>query len=144
MHERSSCSASWLTNRCPVSAIRRSPPTAVRLLEEFVQLEAGDTLVQNGATSNVGRVSVWAALPALHLAGVPTWRGWRYAAAELGGRPPRSPLLSWGVFPWEPVSAFQAHVCTPCMHLHALQYIIQLAKSKGINTVNIIRDRPDR
>lgn len=30
------------------------------------------------------------------------------------------------------------------MHLHALQYIIQLAKSKGINTVNIIRDRPDR
>lgn len=25
-----------------------------------------------------------------------------------------------------------------------LQYIIQLAKSRGIHTVNIIRDRPDR
>ncbi|PRW50861.1 putative trans-2-enoyl- mitochondrial [Chlorella sorokiniana] len=55
-----------------------NPPTAVRLLEEFVPLEAGDTLVQNGATSAVGR------------------------------------------------------------------YIIQLAKSRGVNTINIIRDRPDR
>lgn len=34
-----------------------SPPTAVRLLDEFVQLAEGDTIVQNGATSNVGRVS---------------------------------------------------------------------------------------
>lgn len=55
-----------------------NPPTAVRLLEEFVQLAEGDTLVQNGATSHVGKL------------------------------------------------------------------IIQLAKSRGINTVNIIRDRPDR
>lgn len=55
-----------------------NPPTAVRLLEEFVPLSAGDCIVQNGATSHVGKL------------------------------------------------------------------IIQLAKSRGIHTVNIIRDRPER
>ncbi|KAL4419418.1 hypothetical protein ABPG77_006345 [Micractinium sp. CCAP 211/92] len=55
-----------------------NPPTAVRLLDEFVQLAEGDTLVQNGATSHVGKL------------------------------------------------------------------VIQLANARGINTVNIIRDRPDR
>jgi hypothetical protein len=29
------------------------------------------------------------------------------------------------------------------VHL-TVQYIIQLAKSRGVNTINIIRDRPDR
>jgi NADPH:quinone reductase-like Zn-dependent oxidoreductase len=33
-----------------------SPPTALRLLEEFVQLEEGDTIIQNGANSAVGKV----------------------------------------------------------------------------------------
>ncbi|GAB4818504.1 hypothetical protein N2152v2_005550 [Parachlorella kessleri] len=55
-----------------------NPPTALRLLEEFVTLEAGDTVIQNGANSAVGKV------------------------------------------------------------------IIQVARSRGINTINVIRDRPDR
>lgn len=55
-----------------------NPPTAVRLLSEFVTLEEGDTLVQNGANSAVGKI------------------------------------------------------------------VIQLAKAQGVNTVNVIRDRPDR
>ena len=37
--------------------LRCSPPTALRLLEEFVSLEAGDTVIQNGANSAVGKVS---------------------------------------------------------------------------------------
>ena len=36
-----------------------SPPTALRLLEEFVDLEEGDTIIQNGANSNVGKVCGW-------------------------------------------------------------------------------------
>lgn len=47
-----------------------SPPTAVRLLDEFVQLAEGDTLVQNGATSNVGRVRAAACLRARWAAGL--------------------------------------------------------------------------
>ena len=41
-----------------VSAYRRvccSPPTALRMLEEYVALQPGDTVVQNGANSAVGR-----------------------------------------------------------------------------------------
>lgn len=55
-----------------------NPPTAVKLLSDFVQLAEGDTLVQSGASSHVGRL------------------------------------------------------------------VIQLAKSRGINTINLIRDRPER
>lgn len=55
-----------------------NPPTAVQLLEEFVQLCEGDVVVQSGATSHVGKL------------------------------------------------------------------VIQLAKARGIHTVNLIRDRPDR
>jgi len=33
----------------------RSPPTALRMLEEYVALQPGDTVVQNGANSAVGR-----------------------------------------------------------------------------------------
>ncbi|KAL3151654.1 hypothetical protein ABBQ38_012642 [Trebouxia sp. C0009 RCD-2024] len=54
-----------------------NPPTALRMLEEFVTLEKGDIVVQNGANSAVG------------------------------------------------------------------QLVIQLAKAKGIHTVNVVRDRPD-
>lgn len=32
-----------------------NPPTALRLLEEFVNLKPGDTIVQTGGTSSVGR-----------------------------------------------------------------------------------------
>ena len=34
-----------------------SPPTAMRMLEEFVELKAGDVVVQNGANSAVGQVT---------------------------------------------------------------------------------------
>lgn len=34
-----------------------SPPTAIRLLEEVVDLQQGDVVVQNGANSIVGQVS---------------------------------------------------------------------------------------
>lgn len=54
-----------------------NPPTALRMLEEYVTLEKGDVVVQNGANSAVG------------------------------------------------------------------QCVIQLAKAKGIHTVNVIRERPD-
>jgi hypothetical protein len=33
----------------------RSPPTALCMLEQFVELQPGDTVVQNGATSAVGQ-----------------------------------------------------------------------------------------
>ena len=55
-----------------------NPPTALRLLEEYESLQAGDTVIQTGATSAVGK------------------------------------------------------------------YVIQLAKHKGLNTINLIRDRPNR
>lgn len=55
-----------------------NPPTAIRLLEEYVTLEPGDTVIQTGATSSTGK------------------------------------------------------------------YVIQLAKEKGLKTINIIRDRPNR
>lgn len=55
-----------------------NPPTALRLLEEYVPLEEGDTIIQTGATSATGK------------------------------------------------------------------YIIQLAKNKQVNTINVIRDRPNR
>lgn len=42
---------------CAAAVLHCSPPTALRLLEEFVRLEKGDTIVQNGANSNVGKVS---------------------------------------------------------------------------------------
>lgn len=33
-----------------------NPPTAIRLLEEYVPLKDGDTIVQTGANSAVGKV----------------------------------------------------------------------------------------
>ena len=33
-----------------------SPPSAMRMLEEFVQLTKGDVVLQNGANSAVGQV----------------------------------------------------------------------------------------
>lgn len=41
-----------LTSACPAC----SPPTALAMLENFVQLRPGDTVIQNGATSAVGQV----------------------------------------------------------------------------------------
>lgn len=38
-----------------VAAMVINPPTALRLLEEFEELKAGDTVVQTGATSAVGK-----------------------------------------------------------------------------------------
>ena len=38
-----------------VFAVQRSPPTALRMLEEYVALQPGDTVIQNGANSAVGR-----------------------------------------------------------------------------------------
>lgn len=32
-----------------------NPPTALRLLEEYVSLQEGDTIIQTGATSAVGK-----------------------------------------------------------------------------------------
>jgi len=55
-----------------------NPPTALRLLEEYVSLEEGDTIIQTGATSATGK------------------------------------------------------------------YVLQLARHKGVRTINIIRDRPNR
>ena len=37
-------------------ALASSPPTALRILEEFVDLKEGDVVVQNGANSAVGQV----------------------------------------------------------------------------------------
>ena len=34
-----------------------SPPTALHLLEDFVDLQEGDVVIQNGANSIVGQVS---------------------------------------------------------------------------------------
>ena len=82
-----------------------SPPTALRLLEEFVDLAEGDVVIQNGANSAVGQV--------------------------------RHVALSHGL------------VCWPSLALHdptyvnAVQLVIQLAKAKGIYTVNVVRDRPN-
>lgn len=36
-----------------------SPPTALCMLEQFVALKEGDTVIQNGATSAVGQVRPW-------------------------------------------------------------------------------------
>ncbi len=35
-----------------------NPPTAYRLLNDFVALKEGDVLVQNGATSHVGKLVI--------------------------------------------------------------------------------------
>lgn len=89
------CAQQWLTRlqghqrysllRPP----RRSPPTAVRLLDEFVQLGEGDTLVQSGATSHVGKVRLQGAessalLPCL----AHCCRAWVVAAALFSSHHP--------------------------------------------------------
>jgi hypothetical protein len=140
-----------------------SPPTAVRLLEEFVHLAAGDCLVQNGATSHVGKVGagglvaregrrqsaataaqVAAAVVTAEGAAVPTLAGALQRIYLYGS----SPTLNLTIQPaplsichaqWPTLVAASCFCCLPC-----LQLIIQLAKSRGINTINIIRDRPDR
>ena len=122
--------AGALTRRSalPRAAALCSPPTAVRLLDEFVHLAEGDTLVQNGATSAVGRV---------RRAGA---QAGRQVAAPLDTV--RQALAVRGL--WRRGS-FPALPCCPCGPSRLLwQLVIQLAKSRGINTVNIIRDRPDR
>ncbi len=48
---------------CPVC----SPPTALRMLEEFVDLKEGDVIVQNGANSAVGQVRPSAPFQAIGL-----------------------------------------------------------------------------
>ena len=35
-----------------------SPPTAIRMLEEFVNLQRGDVVIQNGSNSAVGRLVI--------------------------------------------------------------------------------------
>ena len=81
------------------------------MLDEFVNLKAGDVVVQNGANSAVGQV--------------------RRCSLALGK--PLSMLLTW---------------CYGETHIHQylqilLQLVIQLAKPRGIHTVNVVRDRPD-
>ena len=36
-----------------------SPPSALRMLDEFVDLSEGDVVVQNGANSAVGQVPIY-------------------------------------------------------------------------------------
>ena len=47
------------TYRFWLSAVLCSPPTAMRLLSDVVELQPGDVVVQNGANSVVGQVG-WA------------------------------------------------------------------------------------
>jgi trans-2-enoyl-CoA reductase len=42
-----------------------SPPTAICLLERFVDLKKGDVVIQNGANSAVGKVLFASAMSAL-------------------------------------------------------------------------------
>lgn len=47
-----------IPNDLPISSAATmaiNPPTAIRLLEEFVQLEKGDTLIHTGGTSSTGK-----------------------------------------------------------------------------------------
>ena len=51
----------FLQNRvaiCSACCGMCSPPTALRMLEEFVALQPGDTVIQNGANSAVGRAVI--------------------------------------------------------------------------------------
>ena len=52
-----------LTRPCEtlLSLTVSSPPTALCLLERFVDLQEGDVVVQNGANSSVGQVGLTAA-----------------------------------------------------------------------------------
>lgn len=139
-----------------------SPPTAVRLLEEFVQLQEGDTLVQNGATSNVGRVSC---CPSACVAGRGPWLCSQREAAPLGRKEGHLPPALYCGFCCFTAACLGAQ-CSLALHpmcgpprllvvpprflpvsllcCPVVQYVIQLAKDRGIRTINIIRDRPDR
>lgn len=41
-----------------LNALQINPPTAYRMLKDFVDLKPGDTVMQNGANSAVGRAVI--------------------------------------------------------------------------------------
>ncbi len=124
-----------------VGRVRRSPPSALGMLEQFVELHPGDVVVQNGGTSAVGQVRrrrrplVMPAL--LHDAAVgasrvqtsrppaPRGRGSR----QQPGSPPTPLLQRCGNAP----PPFALALC--------VQLVTQLARVKGLKTVSVIRER---
>lgn len=45
-------------NKHALATLRINPPTALRLLHDFVSLKPGDTVIQNGANSGVGQAVI--------------------------------------------------------------------------------------
>jgi hypothetical protein len=102
-----------------------NPPSALCMLEQFVDLQPGDVVAQNGATSAVGQVGIAGTGSAQGPGGCCAGAA---AAARAAGTPVRA----------RPSAGPAAAPAPP-----PLQAVIQLAKARGLRTVNIIRPRPE-
>ena len=112
-----------------------NPGTALLMLEDFVELKPGDVVMQNGANSEVGKC----------------------APPPLRHHPTHQPpcvQLPGGVQPLCAAARYKAAsmLCTMSVNMCVRQpltssggrrFVISIAKSKGVKTINIIRDRPN-
>lgn len=109
-----------------------SPPTALLMLEAIVPLQPGDVVVQNGATSAVGQVR--------H-----EWYSTSGAAVinhthTHSGCALRACSQTHAVAGMLPAVSHHTKLGLGCV-VFLLQHVIQLARAKGIKTVNVIRQR---